>query len=188
MKNISKYTVSAFLFCCALTISAQTVEPIKYGDMENWITRQVKESRVIGGNTKTLYEVGPTQTIADGKPYSNLGGSQWGTSNVIAKVSGVTKTACSVTPDTHPGHGKCAKLETHIESVKALGIINIKVLSPGSLFLGYMLEPVTSTNNAERFMIWDTEYTRRPKALKFDYKFEQSKEKRIDMDGFSRTT
>lgn len=188
MKNIIKYSIVVLCFGCVFAINAQSVEPIKYGDMDSWITRQVKESRVIGGNTKVLYEVGPTQTITDGKPYSNLNGSPWGTSNVIAKVSGVTKTACSVTPDTHPGHGKCAKLETHIESVKALGIVNIKVLSPGSLFLGHMIEPITSTNGAEEFMIWDTKFTRRPTALRFDYKFEQSKEKRIKMDGFSRSS
>ena len=163
------------------------MERLKYGDMESWITREVKESRVIGGKTKTLYEVGPEQTITDGKPYTTTGGSPWGTSNIMAKVAGVTKTTGTVTPDEHPGHGKCAKLETHIESVKALGIVNIKVLSPGSLFLGYFKEPITSTDGAEKFMIWDTKFTRRPKALRFDYKFQQSKEKRIDMDGLSRS-
>lgn len=187
MNVITKFAILGAGAACALGVSAQTVEWLKYGDMDTWVTRQVKESRIIGGNTKTLYEVGPQETIADDKPYTNAGGSPWGTSNVKAKVAGVVKTACSVTPDEHPGHGKCAKLETHIEGVKALGIVNIKVLSPGSLYLGHMLEPVTSVDNPERFMIWDTKYTRRPKALRFDYKFHQSAERRIDMDGLSRT-
>lgn len=186
MKHITIIALLAPLLACALGANAQRVEKLKFGDMDNWVTRQVKESRIIGGNTKTLYEVGPTQTIADGKPYTNTGGSPWGTSNVMAKVAGVTKTACAVSPDEHPGHGKCAKLETHVESVKALGVINMSVLQPGSLFLGTMTEPVTSTDGGERFMICNTPFSRRPKALRFDYKFHQSDEKRVKMDGFSR--
>lgn len=186
MKAITKIAIFASLFGGAFGAKAETVEPLKYGDMDSWVTRQIKESRVIGGHTKTLYEVGPEQTITDGKPYANAGGSPWGTSNVMAKVAGVTKAVCSVAPDDHPGHGKCAKLETHIENVKALGVVNMKVLSPGSLFLGRFIEPVTTTDGAERFMICDTKFTRRPKALRFDYKFQQSNEKRVDMDGIGR--
>lgn len=185
MKNITKIAILTCLFGCAIGSKAETVEPLKYGDMDSWVTRKVKESRVIGGNTRTLYEVGPTQTITDGKPYVNAGGSPWGTSNIMAKVAGVTKTTSTVTPDEHPGHGKCAKLETQIEGVKALGIVNVKVLSPASLYLGHIIEPITSTKGAEKFLIWDTKFTRRPKALRFDYKYLQSKEKRIDMNGFS---
>lgn len=183
MKNIS---IILAILGVALPAAAQSFEPIKYGNMDQWVTREVKESRVIGGNTKTLYEVGPTQTVSDGKPFTNLGGSPWGTSNVMAKVAGVTKVASSVSPDEHPGHGKCAKLETHIEGVKAVGIVNISVLQPGSLFMGTMTEPVTSTKGGERFMICNTPFTRRPKAVQFDYKFQQSTEPRIKMTGFSR--
>ena len=55
----------------------------KYGDFNQWVTRNVKESGVIGGDTKTLYEIGPTQTITGNTPYTNKGGSPWGTSNVM---------------------------------------------------------------------------------------------------------
>ena len=41
---------------------AQTVELIKYGDFENWITRNIHESRVLGGKVKQVYEIGPRQT------------------------------------------------------------------------------------------------------------------------------
>ena len=37
--------------------------PIKYGDMDRWVVRHIKESGIIGGNTKTLYEIGPNRTI-----------------------------------------------------------------------------------------------------------------------------
>lgn len=89
---------------------------IKYGDMNQWVTRQVKESAIIGGNMKTLHEIAPTKTWAQNAPYTNWGGSPWGTSNVMAKVSGITKTNVSVYRDEHPGHGSCAKLVTHIET------------------------------------------------------------------------
>lgn len=171
-KKMKAFSIIAAALLGAMCAQAQTVEPLRYGDMNTWSTQQVKESRIIGGKTKTLYEVGPEQ------------GSPWGTSNVVAKVAGVTKAAVNVTPAEHPGAGQCAQLETSIQAVKALGVINMKVLSPASLFLGYMIEPVTSTNGAERFMIWDTKFTRHPKALRFDYKYLQSTEPRVDMPGF----
>ena len=34
--------------------AAQTVAPIKYGDMDQCITRHIKESKVLGGNTRTV--------------------------------------------------------------------------------------------------------------------------------------
>ena len=137
----------------ALTLTAttnangQNIQPIKYGDMNQWVTRHVKESAIIGGNTKTLYEIAPAKTWKQNAPYTNWGGSPWGTSNVMAKVSGITKTNVSVYRDSHPGHGFCAKLVTHIETCKVLGIVNIKVLAAGSIFLGETLEPITSTSN-----------------------------------------
>ena len=45
-------------YLCLLYTSK--VVPIKYGDMDQWIIRKVHESGVIGGNTKLLYEIGPT--------------------------------------------------------------------------------------------------------------------------------
>ena len=32
----------------------EKVEYIKYGDMDSWLVRNIKESLVIGGNTKVL--------------------------------------------------------------------------------------------------------------------------------------
>ncbi len=138
---------------------------IKYGDMNQWVTRQVKESAIIGGNMKTLHEIAPTKTWAQNAPYTNWGGSPWGTSNVMAKVSGITKTNVSVYRDEHPGHGSCAKLVTHIETCKVLGIVNIKVLAAGSIFLGQTLEPITSTSNPMAKLNAGMKFTGRPKAL-----------------------
>ena len=141
---------------------------IKYGDMNQWVTRQVKESAIIGGQLKTLYEIAPTKTWKRNTPYVNWAGSPWGTSNVMAKVSGIIKTNQSVYRDTHPGHGYCAKLVTHIETCKVLGIVNIKVLAAGSIYLGQMLEPITSTSNPMAKLDAGMRFTARPKALMFD--------------------
>ena len=41
---------------------------IKYGDMNQWVTRQVKESAIIGGQLKTLHEIAPTKTWKQNAP------------------------------------------------------------------------------------------------------------------------
>ena len=56
---------------------------IKYGDMNQWVTRQVKESAIIGGQLKTLYEIAPAKAWKRNTPYVNWAGSPWGTSNVM---------------------------------------------------------------------------------------------------------
>lgn len=158
---------------------------IKYGDMEQWITRNIQESSIIGGKTKTLYEIGPTQTINGNTPYHNLGGSPWGTSNVMAKVSGITKTNNSVYKDRRD-NGYCVKMETHIEKVKVLGLININVLAAGSIFLGDMKEPITGTKEGPKALNWGIKFDKRPRALKYDYKVLAANEKdRIKLTGFS---
>ena len=147
MKYYGRLSVAALLAIAPLYGFAQEkVVPIKYGDMDQWIIRKVHESGVIGGNTKLLYEIGPTKEIDGNKPYKNMGGSPWGTSNVMAKVVGIVKTNNSVYRDKRD-NGYCARLETHIESVKVLGMVNITVLAAGSIYLGDMLEPITGTKN-----------------------------------------
>ena len=157
---------------------------LKYGDMNSWVTRTIHESAIIGGNDKTLYEVGPNKHLDGNHAYRNLGGSPWGTSNVMAKVSGITKTNNCVYKEKR-GNGYCARLETHIERVKVLGLVNINVLAAGSLFLGDMTEPITGTKNGEKYQNCGVPFTSRPKALRFDYKFKSSGEPdRIKLTGF----
>lgn len=167
-------------------VSAQSVEHIKYGDFSNWITRHIHESAVIGGNDKTIYEIGPAQTINGNKPYSNLGGSPWATSNVYAKVSGVVKTSNAVYPAERSANNKCAKLCTQIEHVKVLGLINMNVMVAGSMFLGEMIEPITSTKNPYSKMEMGVPFNKRPKSLVFDYKVDMPNVNyRIKSTGFS---
>ena len=189
---MNKFRIAAFGFIFAVATAnafSQRFEPIAFGNMDNWVVRHIKESAIIGGNTKTVYAIGPNTTINDNKPYKNMGGSPWGTSNVMAKVMGIVKTNNSVYRDTHPGHGYCAKMTTHIESCKALGLINIKVLAAGSIYLGDMKEPITGTKDGPKNMNWGIRFTKRPKALRYDYKIAVPGTKnRIKETGFSKKT
>lgn len=167
----------------------EKVEYIKFGDMNSWIIRNVKESGVIGGHTKMLYEIGPSAVWNSAEPYTNQGGSPWGTSNVMAKVAGITKTNTSVYKEEREGHGSCARLETHIEKCVVLGIVNIKVLAAGSIFLGNTLEPITSTSNPMSKLNVGMRIKRKPKALCFDYRMKTTgQSERIRQTGFSKVT
>ena len=146
------------------------LEPIKFGNFEQWCKRTVKESAVLGGKTKTIYEIAPAQPIpGENKPYKNLGGSPWATTNVYARVSGINKGSNAVTPVKENG-STVAKLEAKMEEVKVLGIINMDVMVAGTIYLGQMQEPVTSTKAPFAKMEMGMPYTKRPKALVYDYK------------------
>lgn len=162
------------------------VEHIKYGDFNSWITRHLKESGVIGGHQKTAYEIGPTQTINGNRAYSNMGGSPWATSNVYAKVKGVEKVSNAVFPvNRGSAANKCVKLSSQLETVTVLGIIDMKVMVAGSIFLGRMFEPITSTSNPYSKMEMGVPYTKRPKSLVFDYRVEMPNvNKRTKATGF----
>ena len=170
---------------CVPAMGQEKVVPFKYGNMDHWVVRNIKESGIIGGHQKTVYAVGPSMTINGNVPYTNKGGSPWGTSNVLAHVSGIYKTNNSVFREQR-GSGYCAKLVTHIEKVKVLGLINIKVLAAGSLFLGDVREPITGTKDGPKAINWGIPFTARPKALRYDYKTLLSNSPtRIKQNGFS---
>lgn len=159
---------------------------LPYGDMNRWTIRKIHESAVIGGKTKTLYAIGPNRTIDGNKPYVNAGGSPWATSNVMAKVMGVVKTNNCVYRERR-GNGYCAKLMTHIEKVKVIGMFNINVLAAGSMYLGNMREPISGTKDGVKAMNCGIRFNQRPKALKFDYRVYIAKAaNRIKLNGFSK--
>ena len=160
-----KTVLTAILFFAmsVMTMAQGKFVPFKYGNFDTWVTRQIHESAVIGGQTKPLYEIGPNRNLMGNNAYVNLGGSPWGTSNVMAKVSGITKTNNSVYRDNH-GSGHCVKMTTHIETCKVLGLINIKVLAAGSIFLGDMKEPITGTKDGPKALNFGIPFTHRPKA------------------------
>lgn len=186
MKKTALLCGWALLMLPLMAWGQEKVVPLKYGDMDQWVTRKIEESGVIGGKTKLLYEVAPTKEIDGNIPYVNQGGSPWANSNVMAKVMGIVKTNTSVYPERR-GDGYCARLETHIESVKVLGLVNITVLASGSMFLGDMKEPITGTKEGEMALNSGVPFTSRPKAVRYDYKVQMSGEPdRIRQTGFSR--
>ena len=165
-------------------VTSENVVPFAYGDMDNWIVREIHESGIIGGNTKWLYELGPSDTIVGNTAFRNMGGSPWATSNVMAKVAGVVKTNTSVFPEKR-GDGMCARMETRYESVKVFGLVDIEVIAAGSVFLGTVHEPIKGTKNPQAMLQSGVPFSK--KALRFDYKVKAAPEKnRVRSTGFSR--
>ena len=167
-------------------VTSENVVPFAYGDMDNWIVREIHESGILGGNTKWLYELGPSDTIVGNTAFRNMGGSPWATSNVMAKVAGVVKTNTSVFPEKR-GDGMCARMETRYESVKVFGLVDIEVIAAGSVFLGTVHEPIKGTKNPQAMLQSGVPFSKKPKALRFDYKVKAAPEKnRVRSTGFSR--
>lgn len=187
MKRVLFVAAASCLMAVSEYAGAQ-VREIPYGNMENWMVRRVDESLVIGGKTRYLYEVAKGDTLKDNTPFvPKLNVSPWATSSVLAVVKGVTKSSCTVFPEHH-GNGMAARLETRIERVKVLGLINISVLATGTIFLGEIVEPVRDTKDPQAKLMMGIPFTERPQSIIYDYKFEQGADngKRLKMTGFSR--
>ena len=180
--------LSLILFLCIGLKAQPRVEEIPFGDMNQWITREIKESGVIGGKTQQVFAIGPTEKIVGNDAYENKGGSPWATSNVMARVMGVTKTSVSVFPEKRD-NGYCARLDTRMESVKVLGLLDITVLASGSMYLGKMHEPITGTKDPDKNLQMGIPFTKKPTALQYDYKVRLAdRPNRIRATGFGRIT
>lgn len=159
----------------------ERVEFLPFGDMEQWAVRYIKESALIGGNTKELYVLGPRDTIscaAGNVPYRYKGKTSWGISNAYAFVAGVAKAACTTYPERR-GNGWCARLEAKLEKVKVFGLINIEVAIAGTLFLGQVIEPVNSVSEPYKCIDIGVPFTKRPKALMLDLKAKVKEERTL---------
>ena len=166
MKKIHIVALTLLLLLPTIA-NSQAKKYVPYGKLNSWCVRDIKESAIIGGNTKRIYNIGPKDTIRENKPYR--ANTPWATSNAYAKVMGVTKTSCTVVPDKSWDGSLCAKLETKIEELKVLGI-NITLLVSGCIFYGNIFEPISSANNPYSLMNWGMKFTERPTALVLDYK------------------
>ena len=142
---------------------------VPYGRFDSWTVRDFKESAIIGGKTKRIYNIGPADTIRENRPYPYNARTPWSSSNAYARVAGVTKTSCTVTPDRSWDGSQCTKLETKYEELKVLGI-NIRILVSGCIFYGHIFEPIPTANSPYSLMHWGAPFSGRPKALVFDYK------------------
>lgn len=152
----------------ALPAAAERREPVKYGDFSSWYTREIKESGLIGGKRKKVYEIAPAGSSAGNTPYRNRGGSPWATSNVYAKVKGIVKSSCSVSPAKR-GANTVAHLQSKMEQVKVLGIINLDAAVAGTIFLGRIKEPITSTKGPFTNMEMGIPFTKTPVAVEYDF-------------------
>ena len=187
-KKLRMLSLLSVMLCSVAASAQHKVEMIPFGNMDQWIDRQIKESGIIGGATKNVFAIGPTATITENKAYTNMGGSPWATSNVMARVAGITKTNTSVFPEKR-GDGFCARMDTRMESVKVFGIVDITVLAAGSIFLGNVHEPIKGTKNPQKMLNSGIPFTKKPIAIQFDYKVKMSdREKRIRATGFSKIT
>ena len=182
---LMRLMIPLLLLVTSLGADALTLEPIRYADFSQWVKRGITESKVIGGAHKTIYEVAPAAEIEGNKPYVNAGGSPWATSNVYAKVSGVVKGSNTVTPFDRNGD-TCARMEAKMEEVKVLGLINMDVMVAGTLFLGRVYEPISSTKGPFSKMEMGVPYTKRPKALVYDFQVDMpATDSRTKSTGFS---
>lgn len=167
---MKKFLFIAFtLTTLSSTAFSQMVEPLKFGDFETWTSRTIHESGIIGGQDRTVYIIGPENHIDGNIPYIYGKETNWSSSNVYAKVAGIVKGSNSVEPEARDS-GRCARLDTKMEGVKVLGIINVEVLVSGSFFLGKTYEPITNTNDPYAKIEMGIPFTRKPKALILDYK------------------
>lgn len=165
------FIAAAVLMAAAQPISqAQQFHKVPMGDFEQWTVRNITESAILGGETRTIYNVAPNDTIIGGKAFSYRN-TDWASSNAYAVVAGITKTSCNVTPAQGPT-GRCARLETCYASCKVAGIINVNVLVQGTLIWGRMNEPITGISDPYSSMDWGKKFTGRPSAIVLDYRSE----------------
>lgn len=146
------FLLIALLFITCSLSAQERVEILS--DFESWKTKQIKESSLIGGRTKTLYKLGGT----------------WDCSNVHAKAMGVDKVSVSVRPEKR-GEGTCCRMESTLETVSALGI-NFKALATGSIYTGKMIDVVGMKQSSDPHSAIDMgiPFSGRPSALILDYK------------------
>jgi len=144
--------VITFLFV-AHNVSAQNrVELLQ--DFETWTERAIRESKLIGGQTKTLYKIG----------------GPWSSSNAHARAFGIDKVSVSVRPEKR-GEGYCCRMESTLETVSAIGI-DFKALATGSIYTGKMIDIVGMKQSSDPNSAIDMgmPFTGRPSALLIDYK------------------
>jgi hypothetical protein len=142
---------------------------LNYSSLDFWYSRKVKESILLSGNTIDLYGVGQVDAISDLYDVSLKDNrSPWCTSNIYSKMVldlGNTR----VFPEKR-GKGYCCRLETSIRKDNIAGL-KVEVLIAGTLFLGEMIEPVRSLKDPIKNVNQGIPFTKKPKAIKFDYKY-----------------
>lgn len=120
---------------------------------EHWTSRQVKESAIFGGQTRTLYDIS----------------APWTTSNVHAQIMGTNKAAVSVYPTDHEG-GKACLLTIEQVEFSVMGV-PVHAIASGSIFLGETIAPSNMKEACNPMVVLNMNYAynKRPAVLYFDY-------------------
>lgn len=142
---------------------------LKYSDMDSWYYMQVRESSVIGGNFKKLYQIGNSPcSESSANDTEKDHESEWATTNIFARIGANVAVTC-VFPEIK-NDGFCCRMESIIKTVDVIGI-KIKVLVSGAIFLGNVYEPVRSIKYPIRQLNHGIAFTQKPKAIQFSYKY-----------------
>ena len=165
MKKISLL----FFLCLAANIYAERIDTIPFGDMESWTVRYIKESKLLGGKTKTLYALAPTDTIKVNNPYYPIIGNPWGSSATYAKFMGIeTGMAESIVPEQR-GHGYCCRLRNVLT---AINLFDMYAMVSGTIYMGQALEPLSIAAKSKPYTAIDfgLPFNQHPVAFMLDYK------------------
>ena len=148
---------------------AQQIELLPYGNFDTWAVRFITESDFLGGKTKALYMIAPTDTVY-GIQYTRCKNSPWSSGNALAQAMGITKVSVSVVPEKR-GNGYCCRMETRLDTIHA-GTIHMNALVTGSIYTGILADPVTLAHSSDpnSAINMGVPFTKRPKALVLDYK------------------
>ena len=171
-----------FLFVLSVVYTysfGQKVELFPFGDFEQRTVRYIHESKLLGGKTKTLYVVGPTDTIDGNKPYPYGKYTPWSCSNAYANVMGIAKGACTAQPEAREEGGYCMRLDTRFETVIVARMVDITVAIAGTIFLGKTNEPVRNAGEPYKKIDMGIPFTRRPIGVMLDYKCRISEEQTL---------
>ena len=161
--------IGLFVISHGLLAERRWTEPIPYGDMDEWQVRYIQESKLLGGQTKTLYALAATDTIRENKAYIPTEDNPWGSSATYAKFMGIeTGIAGSIVPERR-GYGYCCKLQNVLTHVN---IGDIYAMVSGTLHMGQALEPLglAAKNRPYTATEFGVPFTQHPVALMLDYK------------------
>ncbi|MDD3892304.1 MAG: PCMD domain-containing protein [Bacteroidales bacterium] len=159
---------TVMLLVCGSIIQSQSVikEGLYLADFENWYTRVIKESNIVGGDSISVFYIAPKGITRE---KGNLKvDTPWASSNVYSRVAGVTKANVNVLPVPGPS-GLCAAIETSMMTFRAMGV-NLNVVAAGAIYTGKIDEPVTSMDDPYSKIDMGMPFTSKPDYLYFDYK------------------
>lgn len=156
------------LLCFVLGMHAQ-LQLLPFGDFETWAVHFIKESKIVGGQTRAIYIPASTDTLRENIPYVYRDAANpWATSNDFVNFMGIYKTSTSVIPEKR-GHGTAAKLSILQENITVMGL-DMHVVLSGTLYVGRTREPFSATGNYNANVDFGWPFEGTPKAVVFDYK------------------